>query len=379
VYPPDSSGGITAPSRSPVFLNSRVGGIVSEGEEVIELLERNRYSFDPGGVRALMESYNLKLREDFYALAQVVVEEGFKRMATPLNKLWDILGIPSLPEVEKSLKDGKTVRVWCVRPATKGQECTEVSIAGGLGSGPSERHRFPFPDFLPENLDVTAGTGWVTLYAPSGLVATNGRAFFKTNNQSDLEKALETAKILRPVLLAMDLPDIDDAFRELEKMKHGETRMEGSYVLARTGSYWILRRGLILGDPQLDGVLLADQEVGLSFSEKMEIIFRFYWWREQAYLDYVRFRFGEETVHLWKNGLSSGYVLDLDPVTKVIRSRIEQAFDYHERTGCDTSLKKASPKMLAFLRAFAEHENPFQALAEGKLHRHIVAELFSEI
>jgi hypothetical protein len=352
---------------------------VIRAEEVIELLERERYSFTPRGVRALMESYDLKLGEDFDTLAQMVAEEGFKRMTTPLNKLWDALGIPSLPEVEKNLKDEKTVRVWCVRPATKGQECTEVSIAGGLGSGPSERFRFPFPDFLPENLDVTAGTGWVTLHTSSGLLATNGRVFFKTNNQSDLEKALETVKVLRPVLSAMDLPDIGDALGKLEKLKHGEARMEGPYVLARMGSYWVLRRGLILGDPQLDGALLADQEVGLSFSEKIEVAFRFYWWREEVNLDYVRFRLGEETIYLWKNGLSTGCPLDLDPVTKVIRSRIEQAFDYHERSGHGGLLEEASPKMLAFLRAFAKRENPFHALAEGELRPRIIAELFSEI
>lgn len=347
-------------------------------EEVIGLLERERYPFTPVGVRALMESYDLKLGEDFDALAQIVVEEGFKRMVAPLNKLWDALGIPSLPEVEKNLKDGKTVRVWCIRPATRGQECTEVSIVGGLGPGPSERFRFPFPDSLPENVDVTAGTGWVTLHSSSGLLATNGRAFFKTNNQSDLEKALETAKILSPVFSAMDLPDIGDALGELEKLKHGEARMEGPYVLARMGSYWVLRRGLVLGDPQLDGALLADEEVKLSFSEKIEVAFRFYWWREEANLDYVRFRLGEETFYLWKNAFSTGYSLDLDPV-KVIRFRIEQAFDYHERSGHGTPLKEASPKMLAFLRAFAEHECPLQALAEGALRPRIVAELFSEI
>jgi hypothetical protein len=347
-------------------------------EEAIELLERNRYSFTPRGVQALMEDYGLKLREDFDTLARTVVEEGLKRTVAPLNELWSALGIPPLPEVEKGLKDGKTVRVWCVKPTTKGQGRTEVGISGGLGSGPSERLQFPFADSLPENLDVTAETGWVTLYASSGLLATNGRAFFKTNNQSDLGKALETVRFLRPVLSAMGLPDLGDALEGLEKLGHGEVRMEGPYVLARMGSYWVLRRGLILGDPQLDGALLADEEVRLFWGE-MGVVFRFYWWREEASLDYVRFWLGEETLYLWKDGLSTGHPLDLDPVGKVIRSRIERAFDYHERVGYGTLLKDASPKMLAFLRAFAEHEDPLCALIEGRLRPHVVAELFSEI
>jgi hypothetical protein len=93
----------------------------------------------------------------------------------------------------------------------------------------------------------------------------------------------------------------------------------------------------------------------------------------------VRFRLGEEVIHFWKDGLSTGYPLDRDPVTKVVRFRVERAFDYHERSGYNTPLKEASPKMLAFLRAFAEHEDPFRALAEGKLRPHVIAELFSEI
>ncbi len=348
-------------------------------EEVIEFLENNRYSFTRESVQTLIKSHDLRPEGDPDALARMVVEEGLKRMIPPLNKLWDILGIPPLSGVEEDLKGGKTVRVWCIRPATKGQERVEVSIAGGLGSGPSERLRFPFPSFLPENLDVTAGTGWITLYTSSGLLATNGRAFFKTNNQSYLEKALETANILRPALSAMGLPDIGDALGELQKLEHGEARMKGPYVLARMGSYWVLRRGLVLGDPQLDGRLLADQEVGLSFSGKTEVVFRFYWWGKEANLDYVRFRLGEETTYLWKDGLSTGYSLDLDPVTKVIQSRIERAFAYHERSGHGPPLNEASSKMLAFLRAFVEHKAPFQALAEGEFRPYFVAELFSEI
>jgi hypothetical protein len=240
-----------------------VGETAIGAKEVIELLEGERYSFTPEGVKVLMGRYDLELREDFDTLAQAVAEEGLRRTVAPLSKLWDVLGTPPLPQVEKGLEEGKAVRVWCVKPATKGQERVEVSVAGGLGSGASERFHFPLPDSLPENLDVDAGTGWVTLYTPSGLLATNGRAFFKARDRSDLERALETAKVLRPVLSAMDLPDLGDALGELEGLKHGEVRMEGPYVLVRTGSYWALRRGLILGDPWLDGALLADEEVRL--------------------------------------------------------------------------------------------------------------------
>ncbi len=346
---------------------------------MIELLEGDRCSFTPEGVKALTERYGLKLGEDFDALTQAVVKEGLRRTVVPLRKLWDVLGAPPSPQVEKGLEEGKTVRVWCAKPTTKGQERVEVSVAGGLGSGPGERFHFPLSCPLPEGLDVDAGTGWVTLYTPSGLLATNGRAFFKTKDQSDLEKALETAKVLRPVLSAMDLPDLGDALGGLERLRRGEVRMEGPYVLVRTGSYWALRRGLVLGDPRLDGALLADEEVRLSFSEGTEVAFRFYWWRGEANLDYVRFRLGEEVIHFWKDGLSTGYPLDRDPVTKVIRFRIKRAFEYHERSGYNTPLKEASPKMLAFLRAFAEHEDPFYALAEGKLRPYVIAELFSEI
>jgi hypothetical protein len=35
--------------------------------------------------------------------------------------------------------------------------------------------------------------------------------------------------------------------------------------------------------------------------------------------------------------------------------------------------------MLAFLRAFANHEDPFEALAEGRFHPYATAELFADL
>jgi ABC-type amino acid transport substrate-binding protein len=35
--------------------------------------------------------------------------------------------------------------------------------------------------------------------------------------------------------------------------------------------------------------------------------------------------------------------------------------------------------MLAFLRAFASHEDPFQALAEGRFQAYVTAELFADL
>jgi hypothetical protein len=43
------------------------------------------------------------------------------------------------------------------------------------------------------------------------------------------------------------------------------------------------------------------------------------------------------------------------------------------------ALTKASPKMLTFLSAFANHKDPFKALTEGKFAPHITAHLFREI
>jgi hypothetical protein len=41
--------------------------------------------------------------------------------------------------------------------------------------------------------------------------------------------------------------------------------------------------------------------------------------------------------------------------------------------------ESCSPKMLAFLRTFAGHESPLEALARGEFDAYTTAELFSEI
>ncbi len=38
-----------------------------------------------------------------------------------------------------------------------------------------------------------------------------------------------------------------------------------------------------------------------------------------------------------------------------------------------------SPKALAFFRAFARHEDPFRALAEGRFPLHVKAEFFLDL
>jgi hypothetical protein len=47
--------------------------------------------------------------------------------------------------------------------------------------------------------------------------------------------------------------------------------------------------------------------------------------------------------------------------------------------GAKSPLYEASPRILAFLRAFAKHEDPFRALADGEFRPYMVAELFVDM
>jgi hypothetical protein len=70
--------------------------------------------------------------------------------------------------------------------------------------------------------------------------------------------------------------------------------------------------------------------------------------------------------------------LSKNPIVDAIKAGLNQTFERF-RNGEENSLSEVSPKMLAFLKAFVDHENPLQALADRKLRPYVVAELFKGI
>jgi hypothetical protein len=65
------------------------------------------------------------------------------------------------------------------------------------------------------------------------LFARKGRVLFRTQDPRGIKKTLEEVRPLRPLFAALDLADLEAALEALSRLKDGEVRQEGPYVLAR--------------------------------------------------------------------------------------------------------------------------------------------------
>lgn len=167
------------------------------------------------------------------------------------------------------------------------------------------------------------------------------------------------------------------AFWKLERLKEGESYVEEPYVLTRNQGYWLLKRGPILGDPSLDGAILAGEPVTLSFPGG-EVSFRAWFSGDTINLKQVSIRWAEEAVGFDSGVHFYGYAFGKNPILEAIKTGLDRELRRLEG-GAKTPLYEASPRMLAFLRAFVNHEDPFRALADGEFCPYVVAEFFADM
>jgi hypothetical protein len=123
---------------------------------------------------------------------------------------------------------------------------------------------------------------------------------------------------------------------------------------------------------------LSDQ-VSLEFSGDVEISFKVLWHETTttSTLAYVHFRLGKESFRI-DSPQSWRFAHRENIVTHLVQEAIREVFREAERMR-GGSLESLSPRMLAFLRAFVEHEAPFEALANGTFFPHVTAELFRDL
>ncbi len=346
-------------------------------QEVIKLLEEEMYAFWPESIAWIKRDYGLKI-DNFDVLAKEVMEEGVRQTMGAVEKLLEALGI-SLPlsTLEEALRNRGGVHVFFPRPSVGLRELN-VEISDPT-SDKAKVLRFPYR--RPEVLEGLVFHGWagaVSLFAPYGVNWRKGKAFVKAKSQGHLEKVLETARALEPFLSHTGLDGLSEALESLRGLKREEAQAEGGYTLVRGEDFWALRRGAVFGDLNVDKALLSGDEVSFSFPEDTEIAFRAYWSLQDVVLPYLRFRLGEEAIELENTARTEFSVSTLrsNPVIKAIQRGLKRQLRLFEADGPDRLLGEASPKMLAFLRAFAEHKDPFCALAEGRLRPYVLAEMF---
>jgi hypothetical protein len=331
-------------------------------EKFLRFLEEEYYwhEVSPKEVRRLVQ--NFFPGKEGEILAERVLEEGHEKAMAALDGLWQVLKAPPLPVAKELLWKG----VWMRFQYPKALKDSQMGLLVEAVGDKKDTLELPLPDGPSLGyfqLDVQIGR--VEVETASGVFARMGRAFAHTN---DVDKTLEDVRALRPLFANIGLGDLENAIEALARLGDGEVRMEGPYLLAREGNLRALRRGLMLGEPHLDGALLLGHEVSISFPREVDIGFKARFGAGQMLLDKLWVRWGEEVFFLGKGLIDYYSLLDENPLAKIVRNRAR------------ASLEDApSAKMWSLLKVLAQHENPIELLKSGEFYPESVTELFSEL
>jgi hypothetical protein len=226
------------------------------------------------------------------------------------------------------------------------------------------KYRFRLRGFSPSpNFAVTAKAGRVEARVAGGLALRRRRAFLRAVEPEQVEAALAEVRSLPSFLAVMGLSDLKRALVALSKLEEDEVRREGSYLLVREGDTRILRRGTLLGSPDLDAALLLGKHVTLSYPRGLEIALKgkFELKDRMALQDFaLRFE-GEEA--RYDGGLFWG------PASGDLRYRLASLM----RGTLKFFLERASrsPKMRALVEELARSEDPLEAPKDEAFFRRL--------
>jgi len=320
-------------------------------EKVMRILENDLRPFVEEEVYGLLKAGKVPVEPDTSrVLARKVLDEGLKGTRSVLKELWEILDTPPLPKAAKWLCKGGVLEVS--GPPRKDEKVAEawVKIRG------KERHEVEWRCFWGPGCERLRG---VNLYAQAGLVVlsfhtdsyttgdlyiTKERAFGMFRRSEALEEVLERVRGLSPFLERLGVADLEWVLTVLKGLEEGETWAEGPYVLLREEGRWIVRRGPIFGNPELDKAVLAGRDITLRFGDE-EMAFRTIWTPSEVFLDYLVLRWGGREVHLKREECLWAHTLVKNPVAKAIGLTVR----------CSGKVVDSlPPRTWAFLKAFAE-------------------------
>jgi len=345
-------------------------------QEAVEAIEKGLVGKSPPSLKNFIYERNLDIEEDLDTFFEKVSEAVTRRTEERVRAFFQSLGVPFPPEVGERLREGGWVRLQ--HSGSEAGLSGELEVTTGGAGKSEEKLSVPFFGWDVGRFDFHTLRGIVEFRTSSGLQIVRGSAYLRAFSQRDVESTLNAARGLRSFLVVMDLPDLEGAIEALAELAPGESRIEGDYVLARNES-WLLRRGLVFGDPVLDKAFLLGEPITLSFPGDVEISFRATW-EARVVIEDLRIRWGEEEVAFRDVYFQASVFVD-DPAMRAIREGLR--LEFRSLEGGRSLLQRDreatdiySPKMWAFLKAFAHHEDPFGALAEGRFHAHVTGELF---
>lgn len=350
-------------------------------QKIIRFLKEGLFPFAPPFIQGAAE--NLGIGGNLEELTRRIQAEGARETMRAIEKFFEALDTPhlDLSSIEAHLRGGGEVEI---SPKLRGGKWgVDVDVRGPHKNLVGSWH-YPLPAVASlAGLELCARAGLVMLGNNYDLDIVGDRAFFKTEDGERLTGITKALSGLKPFLSAIGHEGLPEALEGLENLEKGESRLEGRYVLAHGKGFWALKDWPIMGDPALDGAILLGRDVSLDFPGEVGVSFKVVWRKRSmiSTLAYVRFRLGEESFHIdwprsWRS--VSGTAPEKDFVTTLIQDALAEELEDAERMG-RRHPEPPSAKMLAFLRAFMEHQAPFQALANGSLSPYVVAELFRDL
>jgi len=345
-------------------------------QKIIQFLKEGQFPFTPSLIWGAVEQLGI---EGAPELVQEVLAEGAREAVRAIERFLDALDIPrpDLSRVEAYLRNEYEAEVspslrnrkWGVDLCVKDPHKKRVE---------SWRYTSPIAPSL-SGLELHARAGLVTLGDNYSLEIVGDGAFFKTEKKERLTDMAKALSKVKPFLSTIGHEGLPEALQALGNLEEGESRLEGRYILSHGEDFWALRDWPVMGDPALDGMILLERDVSLDFPGDVGVSFRVLWHERSkiSTLAYVRFRLGEESLHV-NSPRNWTTVSGKDLVASLIQGAIEEELKDTERVGWRHP-EPPSTRMLAFLRAFMEHEAPFQALANGTFSPHVTAEFFKDL
>lgn len=274
-----------------------------------------------------------------------------------LRSLCEVFGASFLPlEMEEALEKGHRVTVWHPR----WEERLEVIIQGDWP--PWKMDKFFIPSDWPGGLrrapsvmvEVQEGAVWAEV--ASGLFLRGGVVYLRTSAKERLDEVLEGVRFLHPFLAEIGLSDLEWALEALSKLEEGESRQEGSYVLARRrdiSDIRVLRRGGIFWDPLQDGAFLAGETVSFSFPQEGALTLQGHFYQDKVGLERASIRWRGAEVSLAGGRLRLGHsALEKDLASHLLRAALKE---FAESVTLSVWISALAEEAL-------EHDDPMRAL-----------------
>ncbi len=331
----------------------------------IQLLERRGYAPTLSQVREAAQE--LRPKGDPEAIVRVISKERYERDKGFFEALWTFLEVSPPPfEVEEALREGRGVSLWL----SQGQKGTQVNF---VVEDKPQKHfslhrRIPIPLSIDSRI-----TGLRVVVDNVYAEARDGRsnAFLRTDRRE--KSALEAVSYFRPLLEALDLSDLERALETLTNLPPWEKgRVEGGYFMAKSPYFSLLRRGLVLKDPALDGAFFRGEPVVLSYPEGAKLFLKatFILESKEWYAGFgkveVKVEWRGEAVTLRRDvSMRRWDFLRDDPITSILRHELRMASYYQP---------DCSPAMNFFLQELGEQDNILEALGNRKFYYKVALE-----